>query len=565
MRIFCGAGATDWPEYVSPLIMKTWKTLTLAVIVTLMTGVATYLTMTSPDTRSVSLVSPMTPQVAERLKSTGLFVGVSEFAHDPTLTVPFAVDDAIDLAYKFSLDQRSSLVPPRQVVLALSGDPQKEDSKRRLQELADAGIEIEKATSGDILQLLRKQVARSGNNGLLVLSIATHGFLDDNGDAYILGSTSEIGSTETSLPTAKLLDIAGKVTRSLVFIDACRNRAGASTRSGAPDRRTVAPLLERMKRIHGQVVFYAAAADQYAYDDHVSQNGVFTKAVLDGLDCQAATPRGFVNAGTLNTHVEHTVRKWIKTNKDIDAFPATQFSKEGSAHNMALAECWRDPKFPIRAEVDGRRVTAYDESSRQLWRKVLPADVVAAQATDLDADAYYEVVAATADGITVFNRDGDVLWSEDGDGMRLATFTTGDLFERHTNQIVALWHDADTSKLTVFNSDGDELSHYEHAGHFLNVAVGRWTNMHDPRIAVTSATSLFLFHPKKLVPLWERRLASATDTIQDLAILDDANAKYRSIVTLTRRGKTLFGFDGSIVRNAANWLEVPKKKKKGAK
>jgi hypothetical protein len=545
--------------------MKTWKTLSFAVIGALMTTVAAYLTVTSPDTRSVGLVNPVKlPEVAERLKSTGLFVGVSEFAHDPTLTVPFAVDDAVDLAWKFSLDQRSSLVLPRHVVLALSGNPKKEDSQRRLQELKDAGAEVEHATSGDILQLLRRQVARSGKNGLVVFSLATHGFLDEDGDAFILGSTSEFGSPETSLPVAKLIDAAGKASRSLLFVDACRNRAGASTRSAAPDPRAAAPLLDRMRHIRGQVVFYAAAADQYAYDDFVSQNGVFTNAVLDGLDCQAATPRGFVNAGTLNTHVERTVREWIKTNKNIDAFPATQFTKEGSAQNMALAECWRDPKFPIRAEIDGRQVTAYDQSSRQLWRKVLPTDVVSAQAADLDADAFYEVVAATAGGITVFNRDGDVRWKEDGDGMQLAKLTTGDLFEKHTRQIVALWHDAQTSRIAVFNSEGEELSHYEHAGRFVDVAVGRWTNMHDPRIAVTSASSLFLFHPKKLAPLWERRLASATDAIESLTILDDSNAKYSAIAAQTKRGKTLFGFDGSIVRSAADWMDVTKRKKKKA-
>ena len=141
--------------------MKTWKTLPLAVLGLTMAGAATFLVVTTPDVRSVGPVVAEEPEVAARPVSTGLFVGVSEFAHGETVPVPFAVDDAIDLAHKFSLDQRSSLLPPRNVVLALSGKPQKEDSKRRLQELKSAGAEVENATSGDILQLLRKQVARS--------------------------------------------------------------------------------------------------------------------------------------------------------------------------------------------------------------------------------------------------------------------------------------------------------------------------------------------------------------------------------------------------------------------
>jgi hypothetical protein len=138
--------------------------------------------------------------------------------------VPYAVDDAVDLAYKFSLDQRSSLIPPQRVVLALAGKPRKEDSERKLRELRDAGARIENATSGDILHLLNEQVDRAGDTGFFVLALATHGFLDKNGDAYILGSTSAIGSMETSLRTATLLDIAMPRARS--FIDACRDRIG---------------------------------------------------------------------------------------------------------------------------------------------------------------------------------------------------------------------------------------------------------------------------------------------------------------------------------------------------
>jgi hypothetical protein len=84
--------------------------------------------------------------------STGLFVGVRRFPHDGTLEVPYAGDDATDLAHRFALDPRVALIPPRRVVLVLSGTPQKEESKQRLRELEHAGARIVRdATAEKIL------------------------------------------------------------------------------------------------------------------------------------------------------------------------------------------------------------------------------------------------------------------------------------------------------------------------------------------------------------------------------------------------------------------------------
>ena len=71
----------------------------------------------------VNLANASSPGTFHREAAAGLFVGVREFPHDATLEVPYAVDDAVDLAYRFSLDQRVGLIPPRRVVLAISGSP----------------------------------------------------------------------------------------------------------------------------------------------------------------------------------------------------------------------------------------------------------------------------------------------------------------------------------------------------------------------------------------------------------------------------------------------------------
>ncbi|HEX6099177.1 MAG TPA: caspase family protein [Thermoanaerobaculia bacterium] len=540
--------------------MKTWLSLLLAIVLLAISITTAVLVLTRPEERSEGrsvqraksretvLVEPWRPA------STGLFVGVHRFPHDENLNVPFAADDAVDLAHKFSLDQRSSLVPPGRVILALSGEPRKEESKQRLKELREEGAEVEHATAGDILELLKRQTARAGANGLVVFSLATHGFLDDRGDAYILGSTSDIGSPETSLRLATLLDTAGTATRSLVFIDACRDRRNSS-RSVGRDRTIAAPLIEKMARVQGQVIFYAAAADQVAYDDEDRQNGVFTGAVLDGLDCKASAPRGQVIAETLHTYVEREVRRWIEASNKPGGSPATQVSMEGSARNMPLAQCWRSEKFPIRVVVDGATVSAYDLDTNPLWRKTFAQPVVHAVPADLDADAFYEVVVGTGDTLRAYDRDGKELWAHPGDGMSLASFATGDLFRKHTTQIVALWNGKHRSRVTVVDSAGNVRSSDDYAARLFNVAVLRPTNMHNAIIAVTGSDRVCGIDAKKLSPRWCQLLRSPADTIHELRILD-RDTRWRDLAVSTKNGMTLFDFRGKILSRKADWVEV---------
>jgi len=113
--------------------VKTLKALAAAGLLAL-AATAGMLWPKPPAARSVAplqLASTLPAPKFSRQESTGLFVGVRDFPHDPMLTVPYAVDDAVDLAFLFALDQRVGLVPPRRVVLAISGQPQKDESDRK--------------------------------------------------------------------------------------------------------------------------------------------------------------------------------------------------------------------------------------------------------------------------------------------------------------------------------------------------------------------------------------------------------------------------------------------------
>lgn len=295
--------------------------------------------------RSARPTQPETdaPATFDRTQSAALFVGVRRFTHDETLTeVRYAVDDAIDLASVLALDRNVSLVMPGRVVLALSGTPQKPESQQRLDELVAAGATVATANQSDIFTLLERQAGLAGRNGLLILAFASHGFSRD-GTPYVLAASSLFEQPETSISTARVLDIAAAshATRSLILVDACRERVTNSPPSITdPAPFSAAPLIEGMSLVDGQVVFYAAPTGGHAYDDDETKNGVFTTAVIEGLRCMAASDeRGLITVETLATYVETRVRSWIRKHRDPAARSAIQVNMDGDTKNMPLAIC----------------------------------------------------------------------------------------------------------------------------------------------------------------------------------------------------------------------------------
>ena len=280
---------------------------------------------------------PVVPQ-----DSAALFVGVREFAYDETLTeVRYAVDDAVDLAYALSMEPASRLVEPHRVILALAGDPQKRQSQQNLDALLAAGASVKSAGQSDVLMHLENQARAVGKDGVLIVSFATHG-VSDEGIQYLLTASSLLQHRETSISEMKVRDIVTRagVPRSLILIDACRENLTSHTRSGEPDPQSAAALMHALSGVHGQVVFSAAAAGGYAYDDDARRNGVFTAAVIDGLHCEAAPDgNGLITVDSLSTFVESRVLSWIRARRDPSVTRATQLQCEGSTKLMALAAC----------------------------------------------------------------------------------------------------------------------------------------------------------------------------------------------------------------------------------
>jgi len=525
--------------------MKSWKPLALGA---LLLGAATA-TVVVPfalrGVRSVRLLMDAPRSASthfDRRQSAGLFVGVSCFKSGSVEQVPFAVDDAVDLAYVFAFERRVSLVPPRRVMLVLSGRPVKPESKERLRKLRDAGADVRfRADVAAILASLREQAAAAGRDGMIIVSVATHGFLRD-GNGYILGDKSDLRDPATMLATADVFETiaSSAAQRSLVFVDACRERMMKGTRSVFASAASSAPPLDRrLGRTHGQAVFYAAAAGEWSYDDFAARNGVFTKAVIDGVTCGAAKPGGMVTADTLASYVKRNVHAWIRDNRDPNIGSATESSIDGEARNMPLAQCWGAPPVPLRVTASGSTIRGFSESNEQLWEYNAGDKVTRVDALDLDADGRREVVFATRDTVGALDDSGKMLWSA-RKSMTLTTFITGDLFRQHTNEVVALWNGDNSSCLAVYDSSGTPIGSFDDGRRIDRIAIGRPSNLHTPKIIATSGNLVLAFTQKTLKagkPFWAGRLSG---TIASLDIADANGDGKNDIAVTTTSGATVF-------------------------
>lgn len=282
-----------------------------------------------PTGRTISLGAMTNPTVEALWKrenfhsgeSVGLFVGVRQFyglgdAASMIAEVPFAVDDAIDLA---SLFVELGLIAPGRVHLALSGEPQKKSSQKRLETLKSEGASLTDARTDTIREEILIVNNQAEARGLLVVSFATHGFTK-NGD-YLLAQNSQFAwLKESAIHVPSLLDkiAEAKAARKIVLLDACRERISRTRGTGTSEESNVmsASFMNALANARGMVVFSATTLGGVSFDDPALQNGVFTARVIHGLRGEAGIDdRGFITPNTLADYLDHEVRKWIAANQ----------------------------------------------------------------------------------------------------------------------------------------------------------------------------------------------------------------------------------------------------------
>lgn len=160
-------------------------------------------------------------------RSAAVFIGVQTFHDGSDLEVPYAADDAVDLAWLFTHETR--LLPQGRTALLLAGNPTKGKSRRNLGALRHEVNLIEDSRDENYLDadaiaaVVREQARSVRKNGILIVSFATHG-LSHEGEHRLL--TADASSrTPRGVVLARIIDaIKGQRSpRLLLLIDACRN------------------------------------------------------------------------------------------------------------------------------------------------------------------------------------------------------------------------------------------------------------------------------------------------------------------------------------------------------
>ncbi|MDH3215168.1 MAG: caspase family protein [Candidatus Krumholzibacteria bacterium] len=322
---------------------------------------ALFCTITPPvvDAQPQTRVLPTEVREAEGFdasQSVGIFIGIREFSDVEFDLVPYAVDDAVDLAHLFSL--QLELVSPNRVILALRGDPQKQESRHRLQELLSAGAIQQSANQAEVIALLGDRPTKAGPKGLFVLTLATHGFSDQGADYLVAADSRRRRIARTGVKVDELFDDVSRATspRRIVLIDACRERLLADTRSIAdPNSRMGEAFVNAIANAKGMVVLSGSTLGGYSYDDRRSQNGVFSSAIIQGLQGEAMPNEdGLITVMDLSEYVNARVLQWISENrpKEAEVSKGIETRLTENAARMPLAV---DPEARERVKVDRAR------------------------------------------------------------------------------------------------------------------------------------------------------------------------------------------------------------------
>ncbi|MBI1290134.1 hypothetical protein GC173_02660 [bacterium] len=243
----------------------------------------------------------------------GLFIGVGEFEQNDAIpNLRFAVNDAVGLAYAFSLGL--GLIPPERVRLALSGEPSTEEAKTQLAALVAAGatrVDGRKKTLLDGLTWLAGAPRQSSD--MVFYSVATHGF-EEGGAAYVMpsdGDRNYVKSTAIALEDVKSRIGSSVAEKRLIIIDACRENLGGGTRSlPAMSNAMEGAFRAEFERAAGMAVLMACGAAELSHEEEQLGHGVYTHHLLRALRSATPDDAGFIRLDTVAGLASEGTRQW---------------------------------------------------------------------------------------------------------------------------------------------------------------------------------------------------------------------------------------------------------------
>lgn len=213
----------------------------------------------------------------------GLFVGVNHYARSNYARLDYAVNDAVALADAFVF--RLGFIPAQNAHLMIVGEPTGKNVER-LRALRQAGARIVTEAGRNACKAAVQRVCQfaTGTNGLILISFSGHG-QEHAGNMYFVPPDGEPGMADSlvSLLDVKTnLDSRAELKRWLL-VDACRLQLIPG--KGAVQFPEVTREFRRaFAAASGRIVFASCDANQVSLEDGQSEQGVFTRSFLVGLD-----------------------------------------------------------------------------------------------------------------------------------------------------------------------------------------------------------------------------------------------------------------------------------------
>ncbi len=257
--------------------------------------------------------------------SSGLFIGVGTFDAGSNLgSLKYAPDDAIALAHLFALELQ--LVPPSRTRVALGGLPRSKKGETQLAALKAAGVLLVGADKNTLLTALRQIKADASQpDGLIVVSVATHGF-EDGGGQYLMpsnGLREEPATTGIPLNLVKQRLQESATRKRILLLDACREAVEGGTRGSET---ATAGLRESFAKAEGFAVLGSCSARQLSWESDDLQQGVFTHHFLQALrgGVGGSPTDGLIRLGDVAQWVAVETAKWAKANRNVAQEPWTE-------------------------------------------------------------------------------------------------------------------------------------------------------------------------------------------------------------------------------------------------
>lgn len=220
-----------------------------------------------------------------------LAIGVGAYSHPEVNKLKYSAKDANDFVAVMK-QQKAKLYADVQVKL-----------------LTDAT-----ATKDNILDGLEWLQKQTTSRDVAMLFFAGHGIDDNSGTLYLLPVTADPNALRrTCIMKAEIQEtVANAAGKIVVFIDACHS--GNVMKENSTTRRNITPNInalinELISAENGAVTFSSSSGRQYSLEDKTWNNGVFTKALVEGLSGKAVSnDQGRISVKSLDAYIAERVK-----------------------------------------------------------------------------------------------------------------------------------------------------------------------------------------------------------------------------------------------------------------